>query len=415
MKNKKKLSVYVHIPFCVRKCLYCDFLSFTCADVDSYMSAMWNQIRGEAVKLADTYVVDTVFIGGGTPSCIPETYIQKTLSVLRESFSFAPGRPEITIEANPGTVTPAKLRAYHEAGINRISIGVQSFVDDELRALGRIHNSKDAATAYQLAREAGFENVSMDLMSGIPGQSGHSLKESLERAAELGPEHISVYSLIIEEGTPYAELYPDGAVDEDTDREMYEMTKEFLAKHGYRRYEISNYARTGRECRHNCAYWTMQDYIGFGIGAASMIGNRRFKVIDDLQEYVRLLKDKDERSDRLGVCDREHVCGGERVCDIEHVCGDGNDYNGGSVYDQLQECTNSPSEMLSEAIFLGLRMSLGVDLRKLEKTYGIDVAIKYADVIEHHTKNGLLLIEDGQMRLSDKGMDLANYVMSDFV
>lgn len=421
MNGKKKLGIYIHIPYCVRKCLYCDFLSFpvgsdgACKEgrVDNYIKSLTSQIRMEAEKLADEFTVNTIFIGGGTPSCIEAEYIGEILKVIKEKFVFEPVKasdgvedvqmgtyklescdassvssdklePEISIEVNPGTVSMDKLVQYRKYGINRISIGAQSFCDEELAKLGRIHKAEDVIETFKLARMAGFTNINIDLMTGIPGQDAMSLKTNLEKAIELGPEHISAYSLIVEEGTPYEKLYPDGAVDEDTDRNLYELTGRVLAENGYNRYEISNYAKTGYECRHNLSYWKRADYIGFGLGAASLINDTRFSVTRNPDEYA-------------------WAGAGKTVSDEINLAG---------IYRDMEKL--SVDDCMAEEMFLGLRLIDGVNVIR-KNQYGIIPMEFYKDVIDKHVREGLLVLEGEYLKLTSKGLDVANYVMSDFV
>jgi len=278
MKTKKTpLSVYIHIPFCVRKCLYCDFLSALAQrqqQID-YVDALCREVVIESKSYVN-YETQTVFFGGGTPSVLEGEDICRILETLHKYYNFSQDC-EITIEVNPGTVTKEKLSAYHKAGINRLSIGLQSTVDSELKALGRIHDYAAFLETHEIAVKSGFNNINIDLMSAIPGQTLQSYKETLEKIVNLkpAPPHISAYSLIIEEGTPFAEKTPE-LPDEDSEREMYKITNAFLSMHGYHRYEISNYAKEGYECRHNQVYWRRGDYVGFGIGAASLVQNVRF-------------------------------------------------------------------------------------------------------------------------------------------
>ncbi len=392
--QRKPLSVYVHIPFCVQKCLYCDFLSGK-ADEETkarYVEALLREIEAEAAdgKL-DRYEVQTVYFGGGTPSLLSAEQIEKILCKLKKIFTFREvkipeessvwkfkrqgegNEPEISMEMNPGTVNLEQLCKLHEAGINRISIGVQSLQDEELARLGRIHRAEDFYRVWEEAAAAGFQNRNVDLMSGIPGQSVESLEDTIRKLLALSPEHISAYSLIVEDGTPFERLYPDGAVDEDNDRRMYELTGKLLSEAGYQRYEISNYAKEGFACRHNTAYWIRQDYIGFGIGAASLIGNVRYSNARSLHNYI----------------------------------------NGSVVHENVERLT--AEEQMAETMFLGLRMTQGVSDAVFKRLYGKDMSAVYGAVIEKHEKEGLLVWENGHLRLTERGLDVSNYVMADFV
>ncbi|MBQ2935209.1 MAG: radical SAM family heme chaperone HemW, partial [Lachnospiraceae bacterium] len=278
MKTKgKPLSIYLHIPFCARKCLYCDFLSAPADDVTKarYVESLITEIKAEAPKY-EAYEVRTVFIGGGTPSILPAEAIVGIMDTLKEQFCFAK-EAEITIEVNPGSAEAEKLLAYYRSGINRLSIGLQSSHNSELQQLGRIHTYQDFLRTYRDAVKSGFNNINIDLMSAIPGQTTESYRETLRQILHLSPmpAHISAYSLIIEEGTPFYENTPE-LPDEEADREMYKITDDMLSGSGFERYEISNYARKGYACKHNKVYWRRGDYVGFGIGAASLIDNVRF-------------------------------------------------------------------------------------------------------------------------------------------
>lgn len=289
--NQKELEIYIHIPFCIKKCSYCDFLSGPATEqtVESYMAALFAEIEGKSGKYRDRRVV-SVFIGGGTPSRLTGEQMGKLMACIRRHFSLDPAA-EITTEVNPGTVSEEKLRTFRKAGINRLSIGMQSAQDEELRELGRIHDFAGFLEAYEAAVQAGYTNINVDVMSGLPGQTLESLRDTLGKLLALRPmpQHVSAYSLIVEEGTPFARMAERGELqlpEEDTERAMYEETREILAKYGFHRYEISNYARDGYECLHNVGYWIRRDYLGFGIGAASLVDNVRFQNGRDLITYL---------------------------------------------------------------------------------------------------------------------------------
>ncbi len=286
------LGIYVHVPFCIKKCNYCDFLSFPlkketdCRNTENYVKALQQEIRNP-FKLPESSVeVDTIYIGGGTPSLLSERQIGAILETINRKFPLNQ-KVEITMECNPGTVNAESLQAYHDRGINRLSIGIQSAVEKELALLGRVHTFSQAKQVVSWAREA-------DLMCAIPGQTLASYEHSLQEILALEPQHISSYSLIIEEGTPFFEKYKDNPpVEEEADRKMYEMTQQILADRGYARYEISNYARHGYESRHNTKYWTGEDYLGVGLGASSKIGKFRLKNETDMSVYLEKLEKKE--------------------------------------------------------------------------------------------------------------------------
>ena len=289
-KMKKELELYIHIPFCVRKCAYCDFRSAPAGrEVQAqYVDRLLEEIQ-KAAPLAEDYEVVSAFFGGGTPSILPKEEIGRVMELLHRQFDWK-ADAEVTIEANPGTVDGRKLDAYRSFGINRISFGLQSADNEELQKLGRIHTWEQFLKSYEAARTAGFTNINVDLMSALPGQTRKSWQETLQKVLVLNPEHISAYSLIIEEGTPFYEKYadhPELLPPEDEERQMYYDTKRILAEQGYERYEISNYARKGYACRHNLGYWSRRDYKGFGLGASSLLNSVRSTVQEDLTEYLR--------------------------------------------------------------------------------------------------------------------------------
>lgn len=389
------LGIYIHIPFCIRKCLYCDFLSAPGEEAvrAEYVQALCREIREEAVRYGGREVT-TVFLGGGTPSVLSGDQINAVLSCLYQYYRVK-ADAEITMEMNPGTVTGRKLSAYRAAGVNRASLGLQSADNGQLRLLGRIHTWEDFLESYGLCREAGFTNINVDLMSALPGQTTQSWKDTLEKAASLRPEHISAYSLIIEEGTLFYERYGAAAEetrrcggdepgrgggraqlpDEETDRAMYEATKELLRRHGYERYEISNYARAGKECVHNCVYWTRGDYAGFGLGASSMVDNVRWNNIRELPAYL-------------------NTSAGERKREVHRL---------------------TVTQQMEETMFLGLRMMRGVSKAGFFRIFGHSIEEVYGKVIKKHRRQGLLTETKDSLRLTDRGIDVSNYVMADFL
>ena len=290
------LEIYIHIPFCVKKCDYCDFLSAP-ADLETkekYVEALINEIKLNKNKMSE-YVVDTVFIGGGTPSLLEENQISKIMSVLKDNCNMSEN-PEITIECNPGTITESKLWEYKKSGINRISFGLQSANDQELKSIGRIHNYAGFLESYNLARKCGFDNINVDLMSALPGQTLKSYEETLNKVVRLEPEHISAYSLIVEENTLMYYRVKKAQIkginilpDEESERKMYYLTNNILRSNGYRKYEISNYSKPGKECKHNIGYWQRKEYLGFGIGAASLYKENRYNNISDINKYIEVL------------------------------------------------------------------------------------------------------------------------------
>ncbi len=372
----RDLSVSIHLPFCARKCLYCDFLSFASPvpEMISYVNYLLREIKEQSVFYRDHRVI-SVFLGGGTPSLLPAEEIGRILGAVRENYLVAEGA-EITIECNPGTVTAGKLDHYITYGINRLSIGLQSTQDEELLRIGRIHDYRTFLDTYEAARTAGFGNVNVDLMAALPGQDTASYQKSLERVAKLSPEHISAYSLILEEGTPLYDRRDQYCFPtEDEDREMYQLTKQYLGERGYRRYEISNYAREGYACRHNQVYWKRGDYAGFGLGAASMVRDARWSMPESMEAYKKCVED--------------------------------------GHFPEARQLT--VKEQMEEVMFLGLRMMCGVDCRAFFHKFGRRMEEVYGAVIEKLISQGLLISEGGYVRLTDKGIDVSNYVMAEFL
>ena len=374
-----KSELYIHIPFCVRKCLYCDFLSFAADDKtkEKYIEALCTELMFIGKERCQTSL-SSVFIGGGTPSVLPAELIVRVMECVKENFTLD-SDAEVTIECNPGTVDEEKLKAYFGCGINRISFGLQSVHDEELKKLGRIHTFDDFLKSYEAAVNAGFTNINVDLMSDIPGQNVDSWTETLKTICELkpAPVHISAYSLIVEEGTPFADMAEEGKLDipdEDTDREMYHMTSKILSEYGYERYEISNYAKPGHECRHNLGYWTGVEYYGAGLGAASYYGGCRFTNTPDMPVYMGDPIDSFKLDEKLTNADK-----------------------------------------MSEFMILGLRLTKGVDTAEFKERFCRNLSDVYGREIERFKAEGLLTEEDGRVHLSEQGLDLANFVMQAFI
>ncbi len=487
------VSLYLHFPFCVRKCRYCDFLSgpadegvrerylralereaalsaellqrknFVRADnlterIKDYgrkksaaedegfrnISGGPTPVVGSGAAEGKPLCVDTVFLGGGTPSLMSGEELGHLMEVLRENFRILPDA-EITMECNPGTVDRKKLAEFRRAGVNRLSIGVQSFREEELRLLGRIHTAEEARACFLDARAAGFENISLDLISALPGQSGVQWMESLREAVRLSPEHISAYSLILEDGTPLKEEADAGKLpplpEEELDRKMYHDTKTFLAQHGYHRYEISNYAKDGFESRHNSGYWTGHPYLGFGIGAASYYGNRRWSHTGSLVRYLELLEDRNgaqgqeparagnevqrqenartgNRAQRPGTACVENVVQGQET---EHM-GNGAEAPEPDGFRQKlpeslyeEEETLDEKDRMAEFMFLGLRRMRGVSEGEFERLFGRSMESVYGPVLKRYQKLGMLERKEGRVFLTDAGIDVSNAVMADFL
>lgn len=376
MKNRQgELELYVHIPFCVRKCSYCDFLSFFAGkeQQEQYVQALLKEIK--AVNTGNFGRVSSVFIGGGTPSVLAPAQTERILEALRENFEFAPNA-EITMEANPGTLDREKLAACRRAGINRLSLGLQSPQDEELKALGRIHTFREFRENFSLAREEGFDNVNVDLMFAIPGQGREDWAQNLHRVAQLGPEHISAYSLIVEEGTPFASQKLD-LPDEETEYAMYEDTAEILRGYGYGQYEISNYAKEGFACRHNIGYWRRVNYLGLGLGASSLLDDQRFSNTRSMEQYLRLSGDPSQI--------------------------------------RCMEPPLTREDAMGEFMFLGLRMSSGVSRVEFERNFGCSMESVYGRTLEKYCSLGLLAEERQRVFLTRRGIHVSNAVMADFL
>lgn len=378
---KKELELYLHIPFCVSKCKYCDFLSASSGEEQRqiYVERLCRRIRYWSDVIHNYgYEIVSIFVGGGTPSILTEAQITQVFEAVHESFPIREDA-EITLEMNPGTDVKDKLPVYRELGINRLSMGLQSADNEELKCLGRIHTYEDFRQVYQWAREAGFTNINVDLMSAIPGQTLESYEDTLRKVADLEPEHISAYSLIIEEGTPFYERYGEGRhaeelPDEDIERQMYVRTGEILEDYGYHRYEISNYAKDGYECRHNLGYWDRKEYLGLGAGASSLMDHIRWKEPDHIGPSTGLVLEEREDFTRLRRKDE-----------------------------------------MEEFMFLGLRKINGVSEHDFYKSFRVSMDEIYKESIENLIKEGLLVREEDRIRLTDRGIDLSNYALSQFL
>ena len=396
---KKELELYIHIPFCVRKCAYCDFRSAPAGrEVQAqYVDRLLEEIQ-KAAPLAEDYEVVSAFFGGGTPSILPKEEIGRVMELLHRQFDWK-ADAEVTIEANPGTVDGRKLDAYRSFGINRISFGLQSADNEELQKLGRIHTWEQFLKSYEAARTAGFTNINVDLMSALPGQTRKSWQETLQKVLVLNPEHISAYSLIIEEGTPFFDEY--GETDcakkkkkdaakllpsEDEVVQMDELTWKLLGEAGYEHYEISNYALPESVCRHNLKYWHCEEYLGVGTGAASYMKTNssgdycRLKVITDTKAFSEI--DWNDQSS-LDKCFAE--------CDILSL-----------------------QEQMEEMAFLGLRTKEGVRLSSFYERFGKSFNEVYGEVVKKYTAMGMMKADETHVALTLKGMEVANWIMADF-
>ena len=398
-RDRTPMGIYVHIPFCVRKCRYCDFLSAPAKEEvkRKYVRRLLEEIG--QFEDGDLYQVESVFFGGGTPSMLEGDAIAAVMEQIRRQFPSRSGDWEVTVECNPGTVTGQKLETYRDCGVNRISFGLQSADNGELAFLGRIHTWEEFVGNFHQARRAGFSNINVDLMSGLPGQTEVSWRRTLEQVLELRPEHISAYSLIIEEGTPFYELYGEKEgdarkagktveeagrtpehrekipplPDEDAERNMYYDTEKILSGAGMHRYEISNYSLPGFESRHNQGYWKRKPYAGFGLGASSQLGRLRYKNTDNLEEYLN---------------------------------GD---------FSKREVLVLSKSHEMEETMYLGLRMMEGVNLERFRETFGVDAGVVYGKELERLEKLGMVRTRNGALQLTPRGVDVSNQVLAEFL
>ena len=377
----ERFGIYIHIPFCVKKCSYCDFVSF-CSDEktwEQYTNAVVCEIENK--KIENPKKVTTIYIGGGTPSLIPEKYIVKIINTVKSRFKIEE-LAEITIEVNPGTVTEKKLVAYKNVGINRISIGLQSAEDRILKLIGRIHNYQTFLSTYNLTRNIGFENINVDLMLAIPTQTKEELLNTLNKVIELKPNHISLYSLIVEENTEIKKALEVGKleyVDEKVEREMYWKTKRILEKNGYFHYEISNFAKRGFESKHNMDCWNQEEYIGFGIAAHSYINNKRFSNISNLEEYIKNINEENFEKN------------------IE-----------------LHE-NQTKQDKMKEYMMIGLRKIDGISISEFERRFRISPLFYFRFEIDKLVKENLLEVDLDYIKLTKKGLDFANIVFEEFI
>jgi len=380
---KQTMGIYIHIPFCVKKCEYCDFLSMAGSEVliEKYVKALKKEMEDyRGIK----YMVSTIFWGGGTPSIIEERHIVAIMEVLKKNFIVS-DKAEITLEVNPGTLTRNKIEAYIRAGVNRLSMGLQSANNEELALLGRIHTYEEFWAGYEMARKAGIENINIDLMSGLPKQSVASWERTLRKVLALDPTHISAYGLIIERDTPFFERYEKDEMArqegenteylpaEQAEREMYYITEKVLNEYGYDRYEISNYAREGYQCQHNIGYWKRKNYLGFGLGASSCMENVRFMNGRDISLYI----------ERKGLLENIEVL--------------------------------SEKEQMEEFMFLGLRMIDGVSIENFKREFGCSYESVFGPVTEVLIEKGLIGTKGKSVYLTKAGIDVSNYVLAEFL
>ncbi len=405
MTKKNPLGIYVHIPFCVKKCNYCDFLSapFKKEVQKCYIEALLKQIRIYE-DLVKEYEVKTIYFGGGTPSLLEIEEIESIFTVIKETYGLTEDnlkQMEITLEANPGTFGKDKLLVYRKLGFNRLSIGVQSMNENELKLLGRIHTVEEFLENYKLARECGFENINVDLMQALPGQTIEDWENTLKQVVELKPEHISAYSLIIEEGTKFYDWYEgkeELLPDEETEREMYYRTEEILKKAGYERYEISNYAKVGKESKHNLSYWQGVDYLGLGLGASSLIKGERFSGENDLEKFIMYVSDLEK----------------DNVYYLENSLGETNIYHLENHLEQDRYLITK-QEQMEEFMFLGLRVMKGVSKQEFFERFQIKIEDIYGQVLGKLEKQELIILENDKIALTKKGIDVSNYVFAEFL
>lgn len=377
---KKDLGLYIHIPFCVKKCAYCDFLSWS-GDKEQrvdYVRALEQEILSYK-NFAEDYQVTTLYFGGGTPSVLEGELLERIMEAIRRTFQIEE-KAEVTLEMNPGTALKEKLELYKKLGINRLSMGIQSVKNENLKLLGRIHTYEDFLESYCMAREAGFDNLSGDLISSLPGQTLAEWKEELEILMETPLEHVSVYQLIIEKGTEFYKKYGECEEllpDEETSREIYLWTGKYLKSRGFEQYEISNYAREGKQSAHNLRYWERKDYLGLGLGGASMIRNMRMSNTRDWDKYMAYCRDPGKIREEVEV---------------------------------LEE-----SGQMEEFMFLGLRKTRGISKKEFRRTFGKDIDLVYEKTLEKYLKNGMLQESGDRIFLSEEGILLSNQVFADFL
>ncbi|EIA16439.1 TPA: radical SAM family heme chaperone HemW [Clostridium perfringens] len=374
-----KISLYIHIPFCAQKCLYCDFPSF--ARKDHLRKAYIEALNKEIISLREKHnnlEINTIFIGGGTPSVLEADELE---CLLKEVAKLNMAKDiEYSMECNPGNLTEEKLEVMKKYGVNRISMGLQAKQDNLLKGLGRIHNYKTFKENFLLAKKVGFNNINVDLMFGLPNQRLNEWEETLREIISLEPAHISAYSLIIEEGTAFYNLYENDKLKlptEEEERKMYHLAKKILEENGFNQYEISNYAKERKECRHNLAYWNMDNWIGVGSAAASYINGKRIKNISSVEEYINSINEK-----------------GEAVEEI---------------------INNSKNDNMEEFMFMGLRKINGIDENEFKKRFSMNINDVYGEILNKYIDEGLLIRESGRIFLSEKGIEISNVIMADFL
>lgn len=380
----KELGIYVHIPFCKQKCYYCDFISYAKKEevVEQYISSLKKEIKEQSKRVnKNENSITTIYIGGGTPSFINENYIKEILNEIKQNYNIKQDS-EITIEVNPGTVNEEKLEEYRKIGINRLSIGLQSTKDNLLKQIGRIHNYEEFVTCYKLARKIGFKNINVDLMLGLPNQTLKDIEESLNEIIKLNPEHISFYSLIVEEGTPIEKMIEQKVLElpnEEIERKMYWDAKKILEDNGYNHYEISNFAKKGYESKHNLNCWNQKEYLGFGVAAHSYFENKRYCNIDCIEDYCKNIENGDIKNNKT-------------ICEIQ-----------------------TEEEKKKEYMLLGLRKIEGINIQEFKNKFVENPIYKFHKELEKLVNEELIEIDLNQIKLTNKGLDFANLVWEEFV
>lgn len=375
--TEQTLGLYFHIPFCVSKCPYCDFYSVTSDEyIKRYTDALLLHMEDYSAA-ASGYDIDTVFFGGGTPTVLPKELILNLIEGIYDNFNIRRDA-EFTLESNPATLTLSELKKYRRAGVNRLSIGLQSAVDRELAALGRVHSFNEFNESFAAARRAGFDNINVDIMYGIPGQTQKSFEHTLEAVCALDPEHISVYGLKIEDGTPFAQKKDSlNLPDEDTEYAMYFGAIDYLSENGYQQYEISNFAKSGRQCLHNLRYWNCDEYLGFGPGAHSYFGGRRFAFKRDLAGYIAALESPEKAKNLLS-----------------------------------EDYEIKKSERLGEYVMLRLRLTDGVDTDVFAAKFGVSFERLFGKFLPLYLENGFMQKTGRKYTFTPKGMYVSNYILS---
>lgn len=374
----KEIGIYIHIPFCIKKCEYCDFVSYCNKEkyVPQYINALKKEIKNNINK---EYKITTIYIGGGTPSSIEENYIADIIETIKLNMNDENLKEfknvEVTIEVNPGTVTEKKLETYKEIGINRLSIGLQETHDELLKSIGRIHTYEEFLKTYNLARKIGFNNINVDLMIALPNQTIQDIKENLEKIIKLNPEHISVYSLILEEGTPFYNKYNENKIrlpDEELERNMYWYVKNTLENNGYIHYEISNFSKKGFESKHNMNCWNQEEYLGFGVAAHSYNNKIRYSNINSIEEYIK---------------------GSNKIIHEKQTLED----------------------MQKEYMLLGLRKIEGINIQKFKNKFAQNPIFIFREQLSKLVDEELIIVDGNEIKLTNKGLDLANIVWEEFV